>query len=1391
MGQLTLSQRPYVNSNLFSGHYLDERLTEREEWDCDDAARETLEHLQELYSHEGELVEAYDEDPLIDNWIGEVLDILGFGTQSETTLPDGGGHVDLLLFEDEATRREAANTYLKTEETTDLFAQGQGLLEAKQWDADFTSRFSEHRPYRNASHQIKHYLERTPENIQWGILTNGRKWRLYGTKDYETQTYYEVDLPDLIERGDLEAFKYFYMFFRPAAFVETAGTTFLEDVWSESETAAQQLGEDLQDNVFTALRILGRGFMETNDLAIGPEDDDDLEELKQQSLVLLYRLMFVLYAESRGLIHPEGQEAETEFRENFSLDRLRGEIHDTIGEVDEGFATEYSEHSTTMWSQLEDLFRLIDQGEASLGIPPYNGGLFDHDTHEFLTNHQVSNRYLTEVIYRISTTENEDGRYVPADYADLDTRHLGSIYEGLLEHQFSIAPEDYAAVTEDDGQVWKFAEEVTVAEAVETVSRGDLYVVNDQGERKTTGAYYTPDYVVTYIVEETVGPLVEEIREDLIDQGFEPGTQEYLGPFLQRVTGLKILDPAMGSGHFLTRATGFLAEEVMNEVREVEAELGVAFDEGHVKREIAKECIYGVDVNGMAVELAKLSMWLETLAADRPLAFLDHHLKEGNSLVGSDVTAVLSNGAADGDGQLTLQQSFARVREATLDHVMDLMEDLLAIDNETLEDIKSMEEIYDDIRADPLYQRLFELTNVHTASEFGEDVPSTAYAEMARAIENDEEWFRVSQQDWFNTAQAAADEELFFHWELEYPEVFFDEDGGKRTDAGFDAVIGNPPYVRQELITSLKEYFKRDYSVYHGRADIYAYFVEQALELTRDGGHFSYILSHKFVKVKSGSELRELVGKYQIKEFIDFQDLPVFGLEVSAYPAIMVLSKTEPKESFKYAKIDGLDFASLPERIEQKQKWVDQSYLSDEEWTFLGQAERKLKERVVKAGRPVGDVIGDPLVGVKTGLNDVLIIDEDKIIELFGNTENIELFRPVVFGKEIKRFNPPNPESYIMYPYVETNEGLKVADLDKYEVTANYLEQHKEELVDRAIIKDKYPDGEMEWYELQQLNENVDQSEEKIIYPDISRRAHYTIDTKGGVVDMTGFILQSADRYHLGLLNSSLLEWILAVECAKARGGYLRPKAQYVKNLPIKEISQSERVYDSSGTSEQELAGQIENLSEELLELNEELDSLNLDLLDYISGYEDGPTLGEIYFPAEGVSNSILTDTTEDRDSLRLGSVELRENGNRLALLASARFKPKEPEDFDTDQWGYTETELIPAMEFADLSGIERALLSDFIPIAAEEAGGFAGFRETATSTNSLIDRLESLTLPNISTCRTGLERYIEVKTRSEEIKARIQEAEERIDDLVFTLYEISADERELIEEALTSLIEE
>ena len=1430
MSQATLSDRPYVNSNLFSGYYLDERIQDREEWDCDDDAQAAFEELQSLFDLESGLVSGYKEDALVDNWIDEVLSVLEFGTNVETTLPDGGGYVDVLLFEDAETRRDAAEVYLSTEDTADLFDRGVGVVEAKQWDADFTTRFSDQRPYRNASHQIKHYLERTPERVQWGVLTNGRKWRLYGTKDYETQTYYEVDLPELLERGDLEAFKYFYLFFRPAAFRESGGTTFLDSVRSESETVAQELGEDLQDNVFTALRVLGRGFVETNDLTIDPEDEAGLEELKEQSLVLLYRLMFVLYAESRGLIHPEGGDAVAEYEENFSLDELRLEIHEEIGEVDDGFDA-YSEYSTTMWSRLEDLFRLIDEGEASLGIPPYNGGLFNRESHEFLAEHAVSNRYLAEVIYRISTTENDDGRYVLADYADLDTRHLGSVYEGLLEHQFRIASEDYAAVADDGGQVWQPATEVSVAAAVETVDEGGLYVVNDEGERKATGAYYTPDYVVTYIVEETVGPLVAEIKADLESQGFDPGTHEYLGAFYRRVTDLKLLDPAMGSGHFLTRATEFLANEVMEEVRELEE--ARAFDEQRVRRDVAKECIYGVDVNGMAVELAKLSMWLETLAADQPLAFLDHHLKAGNSLVGSDVTEVLASDDAADDGQLTLEQALARVRQDTLEHVMDRMQELLEIDNESLADVKSMEEIYDEVRADPFYQRLFEVANVHTAERFGLDVPEGAYERLARAIDDDAAWAEVCEADWFRTAQSMSAEQTFFHWELEYPEVFFNEDGEKREGAGFDAVIGNPPYVKiQELRQTIPEqanYLTNTYQSATGNFDLYVCFTEKGHHLLGDNSKLGYIEPHKFFQGNFGEGLREYISNNTaLEKVVSFGDSQVFEA-ATIYTCLLFLSSS-PEEQFEYTEIDTdiLEKSGNPEL-----NTIDADYTEDS-WTFNTPEIANVLETIANAGPALQEVSEKVFQGIATSADAVYILepvgkaDNGEITVRNQDTDETHtletgLLKPMLKGNDSDRYCEVDPRLKVIFPYeISDNKAEFVTKdkmVEKYPKTYSYLQNHEKRLRERESGKMDHE----QWYDYVYPKNLLDYEREYIITPRLGNQPEFTLKP-GGIyhnTDIEGIPLEEScnlnPKYVLSLLNSNVFWFFMINTGSTFRGGYYTFRSEYLYPFSIagenRDISGSaldsgmiekshsqyldgdlerEELVQTLFSDEREFSVQHEwlcYLTEEIMSYNDRLADLVLDPLEYLGNYDDGPTIENIGLyqpPKTDTTDSILYDTKEDHENLRIGRVEIqRPDLDTIAVTATARYKPEDDDDYETDRWGYTETEPIEAFRLTDLEEVEADLIEVFVPVAAEEAGGFAGFRETATKTNSLVDRLKAITLPKTDDVANEIGHYLETKARADELEAKIEQTDQLIDEIVYELYGLTDEEIEIVEEAV------
>ena len=1392
MSQATLSERPYVNSNLFSGHYLDKRLRERDEWDCDEAASEAMENLQELYELEGSLVKGYGEDALIDNWIDEVLDVLGFGTQDEVTLPGGGGFVDELLFETPSARREAASVYLDTKDTTDLFERGIGLVEVKQWDADFNEQFHEQRPYRNASHQTKHYLENTPSNIQWAVLTNGRKWRLYGTNDYETQTYYEIDLPELLQREDLEAFKYFYVFFRPAAFHESAGATFHDEVWSESETASQELGEGLQDNVFTALRVLGRGFVETNDdLEIGPNDEESLDELKEQSLVFLYRLMFVLYAEARGLIHPEDQSSQDEYDENFSLHQLMLEIHDAIGEVDEGFEDEFSEYSTTMWSRLEDLFRLIDQGESELGIPPYNGGLFDHMEHNFLTEHEVSNRYLSEVIYRLSTTQNEEGRFVLADYADLDTRHLGSVYEGLLEHQFRIAPEQYAAVAEDGSQVWKPATEVSVAEAVETVPEGGLYVVNDEGERKATGAYYTPDYVVTYIVEETVGPLVEGIREDLIGQGFDPGTEEYIGPFFRRVTDLRVLDPAMGSAHFLTKATGYLSEQVMAEVREAESDFGVAFDEQHIRREIAKECIYGVDLNGMAVELAKLSMWLETLAADRPLAFLDHHLKQGNSLTGSDIEAIEElESDTDGEGQQSSLAEFGATRDGTIERLMEIYSDFLAIENESVEDVQEMKRKYAEIEQDELRQRLIAMANVYTAERFGLDVPGGGYERMARALEEDEEWDAVRETPWFETARNIAAQHDFFHWELEFPSAFYDQNGERKENSGFDVVLGNPPWLNAwtmtekmpEMRDAIKNLFGHT-DILSGHWDFYVPFVAKSLELCKPGGNHSFILPNTVLTEKYTKELRRhFLENENIRSILDFGERDVFE-NVDRQVVVYNVSREPPAgeqslrvcngiSPFVYDEIERVT-SNMWLEVYNFQIRINKKYISDALPLI-----NKIDDSTTMLGNYLYVNVGATVSSKESGdfsKNDVISESPE------GNAK--KFFQ----GTNVKRWRVNWPGEWLDYRQDEMS-GPRTPEMFEAEKIA--LRVRTDE---GGVLAAGY--------------------DEEGLYCDHTVLVCCDYDALKGTtatIDFEGFDRRNNDfdlKYLLTLINSSLMTWVFKnkFETGGLQGSYSDVWPQSVRSFPIPEEvedrgelsrwkDQATHLLDKEDKIElcADTQALLSVLAKSIIERTEELENINLELIDYLGDYQEGQTLSELSpVPPEGRGESLLVKKdgeSEKFETIRATESIVEREGKTVTVKLVPYVKPKEEyiDEYETNSRKYTTLDPIPALRFNSLDMDLAALIEAFVPYAVSEANGFAGYRDDAIASKSLVDRLGELTLPDPEDITEELQQYREQRAHAGNLEGELKDINQFIDAIVYELYGLTDEEIEVVEEGVS-----
>jgi hypothetical protein len=694
------------------------------------------------------------------------------------------------------------------------------------------------------------------------------------------------------------------------------------------------------------------------------------------------------------------------------------------------------------------------------------------------------------------------------------------------------------------------------------VTKGQLHLATDKGERKSTGSYYTPDYIVNYIVDNTIGPVVEEKWNEA-----KAKEQSHVDATLS----VKVLDPAMGSGHFLVGSIEFLAGKLLL-AAQIDIENGMISEDSHftddwARREVVSHCIYGVDLNYMAVELAKVSLWLTTISKDKPLSFLDHRLKQGNSLIGAQLIDLpwypdLKDKTKKRENT-TLQKFEDEVHRPFVDKIVQQLTVLSEIDDDTIEHINQKKALFEKLKENKQYLQIKSIADVYTAVYFGNETtevnkkPKFAYNDLFWALKGDDrEWARKTYKPWFKNAMRIASDKSFFHWELEFPEVFF-EGGAPKENPGWDAVVGNPPYVRQELITDNKKYFEQNYFIYSGRTDIYAYFIERALNILKSDSLLSFINSRKFMNVSYGHKLRGLIlNKTKIISIVDFGDLPVFP-DVSAYPCIILLKNNSQHDGnvLQYCKVSNLNFKSLNEYT-KKYIHVEQKALTTNEWIFGEQNTSELVIKIENQSAPLQEIYGVPLVGIKTGLNRMFVLTEQQIDEIVKDSKKErQIFKPFISGKSIKRFEELSSNLFLLFPYEKVGDTLRPIKIEDYPNIRYYLESNKQDILARAIIKDKAPKGEIEWFELQQINKNIDFNKPQIIYPDISDYSNFSLNTDGSLIDMTAFIIQTNDMYLISLLNSKLITWSMGLFCARARGDYYRYKTQYVSRLPIRRIS--------------------------------------------------------------------------------------------------------------------------------------------------------------------------------------------------------------------------------------------
>jgi hypothetical protein len=636
-------------------------------------------------------------------------------------------------------------------------------------------------------------MEGVSTDARWTFCCNGASLRLVDSRRTWSKDYLEFDVSVLAENESTQS----ALWSLARAESLSAAEPLLERAVILSARHGVDVCRALGDGVLEALQAL-LAALAPHAVRRYPPD-----VLFEHSLTVLYRILFLLFAEARGLVplwHPV-------YRDRYSVNALVSSL--------------LTGRSHGLWKALQAISRLAHAGcsAGELSVTAFNGRLFSPAQAAAFDHTRVDDRALQNALVAVGTTRLGNSRARIA-YRDLDVEQLGAVYERVLDYQPRFA-----------------GTRLTVVRA------GDI--------RKTTGTFYTPRPLASYLVRRTLEPLVN-------------------GRTAEAILRLRILDPAMGSGAFLVAACRYLAAAVEQAlIREGRWHVHdiTAADRVNLRRQVASSCLFGVDLNPMAVQLARLSLWLATLSVNRPLSFLDHHLVAGNSLVGArpeDLRRQPSGGGRRAKRHDALPLFDQSHLSSALAHGVDVRTRLVAEADDSAEIVRRKERALAALNAPAgaleRWSRALDLwcggwfwerTAAPDRQLFGElvihilDGRSQLPGQTAAAL--------------LEHSASLAGRHRFLHWPLAFPEVFCAHDGSPLPDGGFDAIVGNPPWdmvrgdsgagqSRLERRTEARclTDFVRESGVYsvatRAHANRYQLFVERALQLVRPSGRIGLVL---------------------------------------------------------------------------------------------------------------------------------------------------------------------------------------------------------------------------------------------------------------------------------------------------------------------------------------------------------------------------------------------------------------------------------------------------------------------------------------------------------------------------------------------------------------------
>jgi hypothetical protein len=411
-----------------------------------------------------------------------------------------------------------------------------------------------------------------------------------------------------------------------------------------------------------------------------------------------------------------------------------------------------------------------------------------------------------------------------------------------------------------------------------------------------------------------------------------------------------------------------------------------------------------------------------------------------------------------------------------------------------------------------------------------------------------------------------------FVWQLDFAEIFHRSSRGNEALTtllpdetrkekkphvgcyGFDLVLSNPPYVRQEKIKELKPFLENAYECYTGTADLYVYFFERAVKMLNDGGVLSFISSNKFFRAGYGEKLRKhLADNCSIRSIIDFGELPVFE-NAATFPMIFVAKKGEtPKSQTVFAQIKSLNapYPNMSALVRERGDKLPDSAIKGAKWTLADSSSADLQLKMEKSGIPLKEYVNEQLYyGVKTGFNKAFVIDAIKRAELIkADKKSAEVIKPLAVGDDIRKWQIENRERWL----IVTPIGIEIKN---YPAVFKHLKQWETELQKRS-------DQGNHWWELRPCDYYDAFEKPKIIFPDIAKESRFTFESKVLYVDTTAFVIPLKDYFLLGILNSSIVWSYLCQTAAvlgdSAKGGRLRLKRQYIKQIPIPAASAAEQ----------------------------------------------------------------------------------------------------------------------------------------------------------------------------------------------------------------------------------------